>query len=673
MKTTRILFQFTVWGLCFVLMAAVLPAWGQDYIWKLGGQHGIEHFERGKDYSEYEFPDSNLWNMGDIVDLKMDRVNFEGSRFGEMLIKNTSFRGANLRRVVAWELKEGMIGCDLTDADISDSTLPISKEQLISTKNYKEKNLAGCSFTTYQSKMGYTGIDLSGVSFAGFDLTNTAFYQCDLTDCDFTDATITDIAITGMTYNQLRSTKNFKTKKLSGMLFFQSNFDNADFRGFELGPFRDCSFKNANLTDALLIEYPEINNNRNHGFYQCSLDQKAFESTRNYQQDEIYGMTLSNMNLDGWNFRGKKLQAVNFEGSSLRNTDLTDAKITDVNFDNTNITKEQLQSTIEYKGKAKLFPPSTTGVDLSGWDFSDMTITSTFRNANLKNAKFTNTKFSNMGFIECDLTGADFTDVKFINVTFSKSPFTWEQFCTSQNGKEKNYSAFHFDYLTLHGWDFSDANLEDKKWYNCYYPECQFKNTKINTGSNTIGLNTDTNIVGYGMTAEQLKETANFKSKNFRDGTFFESDLNKIDFSGFDLTNTTFIYVSFSGVNFTDAIIDGVTFRDCFSLSNEQFDSTVSVKKKILKNVNFENMDLSGKNFSGMYLENCRFDHCNFIDANFENTRMKDVTFCSWQGDTDTKKILPKEQIKQTWNYKNREMETLTLYGIYEEQWRDLK
>ena len=57
---------------------------------EIRGQHGIEHFERGKDYAEYEFPGSNLWNMGDIVDLKMDRVNFEGSRFGETLIQSST-------------------------------------------------------------------------------------------------------------------------------------------------------------------------------------------------------------------------------------------------------------------------------------------------------------------------------------------------------------------------------------------------------------------------------------------------------------------------------------------------------------------------------------------------------------------------------------------------------
>ena len=254
-------------------------ATAQSYEWKPGGEYKGQYlvFQKGDDYSGKDFNGSVFENEWDIIGVNLDNTNWEGSYWNSMIINDSSFRGANLRFVRDGWLNDTMAGCDVTDADITGANLPLDGEQLRSTKNYKEKNLSGVAL--YMT-------DLSGVSFAGFNLTNTTFRDCNLEDCDFTDADITGMRVGNLTFDQLKTTKNYRVKDLGGIVFTNCNFDGADFRGFKLSIFHNCTFRDADLTDAVFTPVNVSGNNRRYGFDRCILTWQQFDST-NIHRDRL--------------------------------------------------------------------------------------------------------------------------------------------------------------------------------------------------------------------------------------------------------------------------------------------------------------------------------------------------------------------------------------------------
>jgi len=441
--------------------------------WQPGGTHQhLKSFQEGDNFSGEDFRGSFFMDAGDIIGVNLDNTNFEGSRFVDMRIENTSFRGANLRSVNARDLswsdpvpgRNVMPGCDFTDADITGSKLPLNAEQLRSTKSFKNKNLAGVTLW---------GMDLSGTSFAGFDLTDARFLHCNLEGCDFTDAVITKIEITGLTFGQLKGTKNYKEKDMGEILFMQCNFDDADFRGFKLGAFHGCSFRNADFRDAEFVK-TTIQDRLYHYngvrigadtfgftalFYRCGLidsplTRQQFESTRTFKSKDLSRMLLVLMNLDQWDFSDRNLDNTKLTHSSLKDANVTNASVQNTEFSYTNITREQWLSTKTFRGTEKFMPPTTRGIDMSNYDFSGMTIRGgsinvhpNFFDTNLTNANFTGATLINIGFEGCDLTGANFTDATLDGVRFTRSDLTWKQFLATNNGQARGFSDLSFRFF----------------------------------------------------------------------------------------------------------------------------------------------------------------------------------------------------------------------------------
>jgi len=602
-------------GLFFFILSGVfvlpLPSAAQSYAWKVGGQG--EPLQAGGDFRGSEFD-----NMDNILDMNLDNTNFEGSRFVDMVIQDTSFRGANLRSVDASLLNEAMTGCDFTDADITGSYLPLNGEQLRSTKNYKNKNLAD---TTLWG-------DLSGVSFVGFDMTNTKLLGCNLINCDFTDAIITKIITNCMTFDQIKVTRNYKFKDLGGTVFIQRNFDDADFSGFKLGAFHNCSFYNTDFSDALFVKIrfrddqtrtEEFYEHRL-GFVECQLTREQFESTRTYQSKDLSWLLLTRMNLDQWNFRDCNLEGALLSRSSLKDADFTDAKIAQTNFSQTNVTQKQYLSTRTFSGKKQFMPPNTYHADLSNYDFSGMTIHDMnnrvyFSYVNLKNADFSNVTLVNVQFYECDLSDANFTNAKLDGVYFDHTSLSWEQFLSTQNGQARDFSKLNFtgtNFSGTRGWDFSNADLTGIRWWPSAYPDCVFDNTTINVSNFLVPLMPQG---PYGLTRDQFMSTKNFRSKVLQNAQFHGLDLHGMDFSGFDLAGTNFSYANLADVRFADATIDGCVFnfstRDNYTpLTKEQFYSTASYKSGTVSGVHFSDMDLTDWDFSKVRLGNCWFNNC---------------------------------------------------------------
>jgi uncharacterized protein YjbI with pentapeptide repeats len=193
-----------------------------------------------------------------------------------------NFAAFDLRGAVFFDCR--LEGCDFTDADIARATFYgsdggaertkcfrriLDKEQLYSTKSYKEKSL---------DQVLFSNVDLTGFDFSGQCLGQ--FRRCDLTDARFDDAEFPQplnahflpsrmptagigflrktpsnygVADCNMTAEQFYSTRTHKSKRLpEGFVLEQMDLTRWDFSGMDLRyvSFRDSSLAEANLENA---------------------------------------------------------------------------------------------------------------------------------------------------------------------------------------------------------------------------------------------------------------------------------------------------------------------------------------------------------------------------------------------------------------------------------------
>lgn len=247
----------------------------------------------------------------ELQGINFDGANLTAANLAETSFDHCSFRNAILRRVYLSGAAYIRPTCDLAGADISGSAIWLTKEQLISTKNYQEKRLESTVISG----------DLSGISFAGFDLSGAIFTRCNLEGADFTGADISGCTVQ-ITKGQILTTESYREKNLDGTVFVDCDFRDVDFSRFDLGYFVGCDLRGADLTDAsfsmsplpVLQEFPADR----YGFSTCRLSAEQFYSTRTYKSgDPPFGFGFVGMNLDGWDFSGMDLRGVGFPQCSL--------------------------------------------------------------------------------------------------------------------------------------------------------------------------------------------------------------------------------------------------------------------------------------------------------------------------------------------------------------------
>lgn len=517
-----------------VLTASPLAA--QTYIWEPGGADGhlLERGQVGRDLTNKDFRGSHFdyASMSGFSGSNFENSNFEGSRFGEILVDNTSFRGANLRNVdasgmagVVMDREDGILlpDCNFTDADITGATLPLTGEQLRSTKNYKNKNLAGVKIFR---------ADLTGTSFAGFNLTGARLYDT-LKDCDFTDADITKFGAENLTFAQLKTTKNYKNHDLSETMFQKCNFDNADFRGFRLGFFSGCSFRNADFRDALFVMPkesvdPQIRlwSFRAPGFSACELTRQQFESTKNYQTKDLSRLYLEQMDLKQWNFRDCNLDNARLGGSALDGADFTNTSILKTFFGmisssryQTILAWEQFRST--RSGQARDFTDVwLANTVLRGWDFSNTDLT----NVSFSMCEFTDSIFDN-ATIKIKNFGVPLVRSQSGELIYASDRWglTRAQFESTANYRSKVLRGADFGGSDLSGMDFSGFDL-----------------TNAEFAGRIAGARFDDAIITgcrfYKLTKEQFCSTATYKS-----GVVERVNFGETDFTDWNLSNARFV------------------------------------------------------------------------------------------------------------------------------------
>lgn len=289
-------------------------------------------------------------------------INFDGSdlsesNFEETRFENCSFRGAKLRNVdMSFAVT---VSCDLTDADISGCKIAASQRQLLSTLNYKRKDLSNLSLY----------VNLADVDFSGFDLRHSFLAKSKFTNCDFTDANITGSYV-NLDAEQLRSTLNYKQKDLSNIRLC-GDLSGLSFAGFDLRGTRFCtqlgsSIEGCDFTDADISGADFDGGIRPEGKYKyvpgTRITKKQLYSTRSYKEKNLASVNFRFCKLNDFDFTGQSLGYFvycDLKGAKFENATFSrlggvgeSRKYTSRGFcDSCNLTFEQFASTRTFKSK----------------------------------------------------------------------------------------------------------------------------------------------------------------------------------------------------------------------------------------------------------------------------------------------------------------------------------
>lgn len=350
----------------------------------------------------------------DISGQDFSSGDYSGKSFQNATATGTNFSNSNLNNAV---FRNAIV----TDADFSGATINgvdfiyatgITREQVISTKSFADKDLSGVSFTflNLSDAFDFSGYDFSGfnlngtrldaskiadANFTGADLRNANFNgSTDASGADFTDAKITGASFRlaeNLTFDQIKATQSYKEKDLSGVSLSTDIYLKFSMEGESLAGF--------NLQGAILSN-----------------------------------VVMKNVDFSGADLTGATINTVVASGSNPSNLDganFTGAIVKGITF-NKSFTLDMLKSTKSYADK------DLGSIDVSGGQFSN----EDFSCFNLEGANFTSsTKLDGAKFVNANLKGstfgttknttianADFTGANLQNATFKKTTMTGANF-----------------------------------------------------------------------------------------------------------------------------------------------------------------------------------------------------------------------------------------------------
>ena len=432
-------------------------------------------------------------------------------------------------------------------------------------------------FSTSTSKTDYTR-----ANFTGANLTSASFRNATLKDVKFTNATIkgadfyetvifAGAVSVGFTEAQLKSTKSYQEKDLSGINLGHNYLGGWNFSGQNLtsASFSSANLKNADFTNATI-------NGAN--FSSANFTEAQLKSTKSYQEKDLSGINLGYHDLSGWSFSGQNLTSAHFYNTTLTNTDFSNATVKNVSFSGgKGFTETQLKSTKSYQEK------DLSGIDLfhhdlSGWNFSGQNLTSSiFQKSTLTNTDFSNANLTSVNFIGAILTDTNFTnanltsarcdsatltDMDFSNMTIKDGSF-WGATLANVDFTNADLTSTSFDKATLTNVDFTNANLTSTIFYNATLTNVDFTNATLKKA----GFE---GTVSKGFTEAQLKSTKSYQEKDLTRIRLSHNDLSDWDFSGQNLQNSQFSYTTLSNVNFKQADLRGVNLTGITGSPNTQ-------------------------------------------------------------------------------------------------------
>ena len=231
-------------------------------------------------------------------------------------------------------------------------------------------------------------------SFRNVDFEGACAEDASFEGCDFTDAWFENNTLFWLTREQFLSSKNFKEDRALSY-FYTHNYPysyttNIDYSGFRFDNVSGLDTEGGTFTDARLIRCA-FNN----------MTKEQLSSTWNYKNRELDHLSLRNTKEGKTSLSGLDLSNFRIRDLSLENYD-----VSDVNFGNavisgklrfarcSGVTKEQLQSTWNWKTRRFDFSLISTELDWSNTDFSGFTFCYGSRlRGNVAGANFTDAKF----------------------------------------------------------------------------------------------------------------------------------------------------------------------------------------------------------------------------------------------------------------------------------------
>lgn len=274
-----------------------------------------------------------------------DGCDLKGVRIHDCWLNNASFKNASLRGAVLSECK--IENADFTNAVIN-GMLPLatgtrlSKQQLMSTRSYREKDLSQCSIVgdRFSNAEEYE-LDLNGMN-----LSNAVLAQGDFRPCNLAGAKIDGVTFRSSTisFDQIKATRNFAKRDFANVVFDHViltgavNFSNQTLDGASL------SFQSESppKLDGASINRIQI--------YHQSIGFSDLQATKNYRHGDLTGMWFNNFRFANADLRGINLTGSKFSRCDFESADMTDAVITDCDFRySSNLTMEQIKSTWNFR------------------------------------------------------------------------------------------------------------------------------------------------------------------------------------------------------------------------------------------------------------------------------------------------------------------------------------
>lgn len=637
---------------------------------------------RGIYLETYDYLGVPTWNFEE-QDMSYSRLNIH---------TKAAFRGANLTHTTFYDSLKAF---DLTDATINGtksygSSDQITKEQLFSTKSYKDKNLS----YFYLNVMQLTGADLSGFNLRrarpGTLITNANLTDADISGADFTGAT-------NLTAPQFYSTKNYKNRDLRGVGLGSLYLSIADFSNQNLcgASFYAASLYGANLTDAIYaagIYAADLTdatiNSANFGSKarqtgRVSADQ--LYTTKSYKNRDLRGiqfgthnddflsygrgnspsLNLSNQDLTGVDFKNIYGESnINMENAVLRHVNFYNASA-GWNLSNTTsrgFTLDQFKSIGTIANALSYGVPRVKQSlilkynDFSGWDLSGQTMRyctfsdSTLSGVNFKNAKlyasvFQRADLSNVNFESADMTGCNLTDSTVVGANFKAAiGITAEQFISTKSFKEKdiqrvNISGYNLTNFNLEGFNLSGADLSYCTLLNANITNAVIRGTDL-SGTAAKGL---ARMMVYSTKSYQDKDLSGVKLRN--------NVMINADFSRQNLTDSDFSGSTLTGCDFTGAVIRGADFSDTTSrgFTGAMLYSTQSYLDKDMRAVKLRNNGMAGADFSGQNLTGADFSNSILTGTLFTDAVVLYMDFYGVKGFTA-------EQFMSTASFKQKDL-----------------
>ena len=357
------------------------------------------------------------------------------------------------------------------------------------------------------------------------------------------------------------SRANFANAKLSNVDFTQANLSNADLSGLDL---TGTVLTEANLSGVILT-----------GVDLSEIDLSGLELIG----AKLIGADLSEKDLTRTLLKEANLSNAILSGVDLSNTDLTFTKLTGANLSDANLTGAILESASLENANIKNADFTSADLTFAKFKGTDISMgyisTMDLRGANLSGAILTNTDLSDMDLSNANLSGHDLLDYDMTNTILTGADLTGTIL------PDGYLSGKHFENTIFTGVDLSGKDLSNS-WFTDKKFSPSFRNTNL---ENTHLYNTSFLDVDF----------TNIKNKSL---------------AGANMTAASFAHSNLSGIDLSDAIIQGINFwkadlsgQDFTVINPTHFNNPYATDIGIVcSGVLFLETNLSDSNFEGVNL-----------------------------------------------------------------------